>query len=91
VQAEVDAGHAVANHMFTHRTLFGISWEVFTSEVLRTQLVLGDSGSPCLRPAGGAIDARARAYARKLGLQVVLWDIDPRDWRRAWLLSARLT
>jgi peptidoglycan/xylan/chitin deacetylase (PgdA/CDA1 family) len=36
-----------------------------------------------LRPPYGAADANTRQYAANLGYTVVLWDIDPQDWRRA--------
>jgi peptidoglycan/xylan/chitin deacetylase (PgdA/CDA1 family) len=35
-----------------------------------------------LRPPYGATDANTRQYAADAGYAVVLWDIDPQDWRR---------
>jgi peptidoglycan/xylan/chitin deacetylase (PgdA/CDA1 family) len=35
-----------------------------------------------LRPPNGATDANTRQYAADLGYAVVLWDVDPQDWRR---------
>lgn len=82
LQAEVAAGHAVANHTFTHRSFLSMNKAQFEDEVLSTQRVLGEAASPCVRPPGGAVNARTRGYAEELGLQVVLWDVDPRDWSR---------
>jgi len=35
-----------------------------------------------LRPPYGATDANTRNYAAALGYAVVMWDIDPQDWRQ---------
>jgi heat shock protein HslJ len=50
IQAEVDAGHSVANHTFDHRTLDGIGREAFFREVEDTEAALGGLGSKCVRP-----------------------------------------
>jgi peptidoglycan/xylan/chitin deacetylase (PgdA/CDA1 family) len=36
-----------------------------------------------LRPPYGATDANSRQYAADAGYAIVLWDIDPQDWRRS--------
>jgi peptidoglycan/xylan/chitin deacetylase (PgdA/CDA1 family) len=36
-----------------------------------------------LRPPYGATDANSRQYAAGAGYAIVLWDIDPQDWRRS--------
>jgi peptidoglycan/xylan/chitin deacetylase (PgdA/CDA1 family) len=36
----------------------------------------------CLLAPYGSSDAASRARATSLGLRVVLWDLDPQDWRR---------
>ncbi|HEX8217697.1 MAG TPA: polysaccharide deacetylase family protein [Chloroflexia bacterium] len=82
LQAEIDAGHALGNHTFTHRSFLSMNRAQFQEEVLSTQRVLGDAATTFIRPPGGAINARSRGFAEELGLQVVLWDIDPRDWSR---------
>lgn len=82
LQAQTDAGHALGNHTFSHRSFLTMNRAQFQDEVLSTQRVLGDAAAPCIRPPFGAINARTRGYAEELGLQVVLWDIDPRDWSR---------
>ena len=35
-----------------------------------------------VRPPYGATDAKTRNYAASLGYAVVMWDIDPQDWRK---------
>jgi peptidoglycan/xylan/chitin deacetylase (PgdA/CDA1 family) len=80
IVAEVQAGHAVANHTYDHHTLTGISREAFFKEVQNTEAILGDLATKCLRPPYGATDAYTRAYAAELGYSLVMWDIDTRDW-----------
>jgi peptidoglycan/xylan/chitin deacetylase (PgdA/CDA1 family) len=75
------AGHVVANHTYSHPALAGIGREVFMREVVGTQNLLGATASRCFRPPYGSLDANTYAYAAELGLRVVLWDVDPQDWR----------
>ena len=82
IQAEYDAGHAVANHTFDHQSLSGLGREAFFNEVQATQGILGDRGVPCLRPPYGATDSYTRARAEELGYQIVMWDIDTVDWQQ---------
>ena len=35
----------------------------------------------CFLPPYGSTDSQSRATATSLGLRVVLWDLDPQDWR----------
>jgi peptidoglycan/xylan/chitin deacetylase (PgdA/CDA1 family)/heat shock protein HslJ len=82
IQAEYDAGHAIANHTFDHQSLSGLGREAFFNEVQSTQSILGDKSVPCLRPPYGATDSYTRARAEELGYQIVMWDIDTEDWKR---------
>jgi peptidoglycan/xylan/chitin deacetylase (PgdA/CDA1 family) len=82
IQAEVDAGHSVANHTFDHRTLDGVGREAFFDELTKAEEILGDTSARCLRPPYGATDAYTRAYAAELGYRLVMWNIDTEDWRQ---------
>jgi peptidoglycan/xylan/chitin deacetylase (PgdA/CDA1 family) len=75
-------GHALANHTWSHRSLAGIDFEGFRSEVDQTAAVLGERGVPCMRPPYGATDSFTRAYAAELGYEVILWNVDTLDWSR---------
>jgi len=76
------AGHTLGNHTYDHRSLRGLTEEAFDQAVEETQVVLGEHTSKCLRPPYGSTDAHTVAYAAKLGYALVLWTVDPRDWRR---------
>ena len=78
----VAEGHTVANHSWNHQNLAGLPRSSFDDTVGRTQAVLGDHATPCLRPPYGSIDAFTREWAAVLGLELVLWTVDTNDWRR---------
>lgn len=82
IQAIHAGGHGIGNHSWSHRALTGLSQESFDWEVVRTQEVLGGYAAACLRPPYGATDASTYAHSERLGYSVVLWSIDPVDWRR---------
>ena len=91
IQAELAAGHAVANHTYNHTALSGISREGFMNEVLGAQEVIG-GGVACLRPPYGSRDANTAGYAAEIGYTVIMWDIDTHDWAHPGVdaISSRL-
>ena len=60
----------------------GVVYLTFDDTIGRTQAVLSDRATPCLRPPYGSIDAFTREWATALGLDLVLWTVDTNDWRR---------
>jgi peptidoglycan/xylan/chitin deacetylase (PgdA/CDA1 family) len=91
VRAMAEGGHYVANHTYGHPSLKGVTHEAFVKEVEDTKQVIFDAALDLfgldrdvryLRPPYGATDANTRQYAADLGYAVVLWDVDPQDWRR---------
>jgi peptidoglycan/xylan/chitin deacetylase (PgdA/CDA1 family) len=92
VQAELAAGHTVANHTYNHTPLNGISREAFMNEVLGAQEAIGAGIAPCLRPPYGSRDANTAGYAAEIGYTVIMWDIDTSDWAQPGVdaISGRL-
>jgi peptidoglycan-N-acetylglucosamine deacetylase len=91
VRAVANAGHYVANHTYTHITLQGVTQAKFIEESESTRKTLLEEARDLftldgdvryLRPPYGATDAHTRGFAAAQGYQVVLWDVDPQDWRR---------
>ncbi len=83
--------HYIANHTWDHQSLEGMTREQFLDEVERTrQAILKAAGDlfsldkdvHYLRPPYGATDVNTRRFAADLGYAVVMWDVDPQDWRR---------
>ena len=91
IRAAAAAGHYIANHTLDHADLSTLGYEGFFREVEQTrQILLAAAGDlftidrdvHYLRPPYGATDAFTRQYAADLGYAVVLWTVDPQDWRR---------
>jgi peptidoglycan/xylan/chitin deacetylase (PgdA/CDA1 family) len=80
--AVLAAGQGIANHSATHQTFEGITRAGFLREVDLLGTLLDGGDAACLRPPYGAVDAYTRLYAAEVGDRIVLWDIDPQDWRR---------
>ena len=91
VRAAATTGNYIGNHTYTHISLQNVTHEQFISESELTRKTLLseakdlftlDGDVRYLRPPYGATDSHTRGYAAELGYQIVMWDIDPMDWRR---------
>jgi peptidoglycan/xylan/chitin deacetylase (PgdA/CDA1 family) len=91
VRQVVQAGHYVADHTWDHESLEGVSQAEFVEEVESTRDVLVSTASDLftldgdvnyVRPPYGATDASTQTYAADLGMSIVMWDVDPMDWRQ---------
>ena len=88
VAAAAQQGNEIENHTASHVWLTKVSRDEFISEVTRTDEAIhaaaGDRANPirCLRPPYGARDERTSAIAAEMGKKIVMWDVDPQDWRR---------
>lgn len=85
VQRELAEGHQVGNHSYTHPVLSKMSDEAVRSELQKTQDAIIDAAGykPVLmRPPYGAMTpAQRRWVAREFGFKIILWDVDPLDWK----------
>lgn len=66
------AGHLIGNHTLTHRKLIGVTFEELDREINRW--------GPYFRPPGGHCDDAMLEYLRRHNIQLVMWDVDGRDW-----------
>lgn len=86
VAREAKEGHEVANHSWSHPNFNKMSDEAVRSQVRRTddaiRTAMG-SRPTLLRPPYGNITARQKKWInQEFGYKIVLWDVDPLDWRR---------
>ena len=81
VERIVAEGHTVANHTWLHEDLTTLSRESFDQTISRTQEILGEHATPCLRPPYGSRDAFTYDWAASHGLAIALWTVDTFDWR----------
>ncbi len=83
VKAEVDGGHEVGNHTFTHANLRNGTYETVCGEILRTERMIyenTDFRSRLLRPPEGIYSQAVCDAAADFDYTIVLWSIDTRDW-----------
>jgi peptidoglycan/xylan/chitin deacetylase (PgdA/CDA1 family) len=72
------AGHEVENHSWDHPVLTELTPEEIRSQLSRTNAAIG--GARFLRPPYGTYDAVVTAQAAAMGMRLVLWTVDTRDW-----------
>ena len=79
-------GHEIASHSWSHPNLAKMSQEGVRSQLQRTDdEIKGAIGKrPTLfRPPYGSITERQKRWIHdEFGYDIILWDVDPLDWRR---------
>ena len=74
------AGMVIGNHSWSHPQFTRISAARQRSELARTSAAIQKAGAPApklFRPPYGSYSATTRS----LGMPIVLWNVDPQDWR----------
>ena len=86
VRREARMGMAVGNHSYNHPDV--PPFEQLPLPLLRDEIALGDQvlarlgiHTHLFRPPGGGTSAQVVRVAAALGQRVVLWSVDPTDWR----------
>lgn len=83
VQRMEDEGHMIGNHSYSHPSFTKLTTEQLKQEIDETdekiQAVIGYTPE-IVRPPYGAINDEVRAELESYGKQVIIWNIDPRDW-----------
>jgi peptidoglycan/xylan/chitin deacetylase (PgdA/CDA1 family) len=77
-------GHSVQNHTWDHAWLTRYSDSGVRSQLSQADAAIaaGTGVEPaCMRPPFGAMNDRVRGIVEGLGLEIVMWDVDPQDWR----------
>jgi len=91
VNDSFNRGNYEANHTLSHADLTTVDQSAFNAEVNNTNSAIqnatngqdnGRNKLLCLRPPYGATNANTGSYATALGYELVLWDLDPQDWRQ---------
>lgn len=77
-------GHEVGIHAYSHRLLTKLSRQEVGEELEKSAQALKNTGGEVwiFRPPGGAYNDMVLDEAHKRGYSVVLWSVDPGDWRR---------
>jgi peptidoglycan/xylan/chitin deacetylase (PgdA/CDA1 family) len=79
-------GHEIANHSWSHPNLAKLSDEGVRRQLWRTDDAIKSATGTrptLLRPPYGSITEREKRWIHdEFGYQIVLWDVDPYDWKR---------
>jgi len=79
-------GHEIASHSWSHPNLAKMSQESVRSQLQRTDDAIKSAigKSPTLmRPPYGSITEREKRWIHdEFGYDIILWDVDPLDWKR---------
>src|SRR6266702_4016904 len=79
-------GHEIGNHSWSHPNLAKMSDDNVRSQLRRTDdAIRGATGNrpTLLRPPYGSITAREKRWIHdEFGYRIILWDVDPYDWKR---------
>jgi peptidoglycan/xylan/chitin deacetylase (PgdA/CDA1 family) len=79
-------GHEIASHSWSHPNLAKMSQESVRNQLQRTddaiKSAIGKSPT-LLRPPYGSITEREKRWIHdEFGYDIILWDVDPLDWKR---------
>jgi peptidoglycan/xylan/chitin deacetylase (PgdA/CDA1 family) len=79
-------GHEIANHSWDHKALNKLGEGGLRHELSDTsEIISRTTGKPVtlMRPPYGATNPRLnRAIEKEYGMKVILWSVDPFDWKR---------
>jgi peptidoglycan/xylan/chitin deacetylase (PgdA/CDA1 family) len=86
-------GHEIANHSWSHPNLAKTSDEGVRRQLWRTDEAIKNATGTrptLLRPPYGSITEREKRWIHdEFGYQIVLWDVDPYDWKRPGPVAVR--
>ena len=77
-------GHEIGSHAYSHAKLSTLSQEKIDEELNQTEnaIMLIGSKPTLFRPPGGEYNSRVLSSVQHKGYTMVLWSVDPHDWRR---------
>jgi peptidoglycan-N-acetylglucosamine deacetylase len=86
VERAAREGHEIANHSWSHPNFGKMSDEGVRRQLSRTDDAIKNATGvrpTLLRPPYGSITARQKRWIHdEFGYQIILWDVDPYDWKR---------
>jgi len=77
-----DGGHEIGLHGYSHKNMSKMSLREVERELADTRALLPEgSEAVFFRPPGGAVSEAVTEGARRAGVAVLGWSVDPRDWQ----------
>jgi peptidoglycan/xylan/chitin deacetylase (PgdA/CDA1 family) len=85
LQRAAREGHEIGNHSWSHPNFGKMSEESVRSQVSRTEEAITNATGArptLLRPPYGSVTTRQKRWLHdELGYEIILWDVDPLDWK----------
>ena len=76
-----EAGHEIGIHGFSHRNMAPMSRRDIAAEIADTRALLPEKYPVrLLRPPGGCCSDGINQVAGAMGLAIIGWNLDPKDW-----------
>jgi peptidoglycan-N-acetylglucosamine deacetylase len=86
VERAAREGHEIANHSWSHPNLGKMSDESVRRQLRQTDDAIKNATGKrptLMRPPYGSITAREKRWIHdEFGYDIILWDVDPYDWKR---------
>jgi peptidoglycan/xylan/chitin deacetylase (PgdA/CDA1 family) len=86
VRRMVREGHQVANHSYTHPSFVKVRQTTLDKQIEDTNKIIEEVAGvlpTSVRPPYGALNDRViGSILDKHGLNIIMWSVDPQDWRR---------
>ncbi len=85
VKQELEGGHEIGNHTYSHPHLTNISGEDLYREMLQTETLLVSLlgvGPKLFRPPEGVYSQRVSMTLERLDYIPILWTVDTTDWKK---------
>ena len=80
-QTVLDYGHELGLHTYNHPNLKELSDEDIREELQSTADLLPEGYDvKLMRPPGGNYNNRVKSVCKDMGLSIILWSLDTRDW-----------
>ena len=74
-------GHEIGLHGYSHDDMGKMNYKQVKKEILDTMALLPEGCTPVfLRPPGGSSGSGLQEATREMGLAILNWSVDPRDW-----------
>lgn len=78
-----DAGFEIGNHSYSHRDMRKLTTDQIREELQKTQDAIEKATGrrpKIFRPPYGNLNSKVTDLCAEMGLEIVTWSIDPRDW-----------
>lgn len=85
VLREIEEGHEVGNHTYSHKSLAKCKKDVVEKEIISTEEILIEKTGyvpRVFRPPEGAYTCDIIDVADRMNYNIILWTIDTRDWAK---------